>query len=76
MVQLKDEEIAQLEKLNSSVKIGELRSGGKAMMLVDQCVFLGKENQCTIYDKRPEACRKFPLHPYEGCLVWPTSLEV
>jgi Fe-S-cluster containining protein len=25
------------------------------------CVFLTKEKKCSIYDKRPETCRKFPL---------------
>jgi Fe-S-cluster containining protein len=25
------------------------------------CVFLTKERKCSIYDKRPETCRKFPL---------------
>jgi Fe-S-cluster containining protein len=24
------------------------------------CVFLGKDRLCTVYDKRPEVCRKFP----------------
>lgn len=27
------------------------------------CMFLGKDNRCTIYDDRPQACRDFPyLH--------------
>jgi Fe-S-cluster containining protein len=24
------------------------------------CVFLGKDRLCTVYEKRPEVCRKFP----------------
>lgn len=24
------------------------------------CIFLGKDRLCTVYDKRPEVCRKFP----------------
>lgn len=34
----------------------------------DDCVFLGKEDRlCTIYDKRPQVCRKFPeLGPRPG----------
>ena len=26
----------------------------------DDCVFLGKDRLCQVYDKRPEVCRKFP----------------
>lgn len=24
------------------------------------CLYLGKDRQCTVYEKRPEVCRKFP----------------
>jgi Fe-S-cluster containining protein len=24
------------------------------------CIFLGKDRKCTVYDKRPEVCRSFP----------------
>jgi len=24
------------------------------------CIFLGRDRLCTVYDKRPEVCRKFP----------------
>ena len=24
------------------------------------CVFLGRDRLCTVYEKRPEVCRKFP----------------
>jgi Fe-S-cluster containining protein len=24
------------------------------------CLFLGKDRLCTVYEKRPEVCRKFP----------------
>ncbi len=24
------------------------------------CIFLGKDRLCTVYEKRPEVCRKFP----------------
>jgi Fe-S-cluster containining protein len=24
------------------------------------CIFLGKDRLCTVYDKRPEVCRRFP----------------
>ncbi len=25
-----------------------------------ECVFLGKDRLCTVYDKRPDVCRRFP----------------
>ena len=25
------------------------------------CQYLGEDNQCTIYDKRPKICREFPF---------------
>jgi Fe-S-cluster containining protein len=24
------------------------------------CIYLGKDRRCTVYEKRPEVCRKFP----------------
>lgn len=27
----------------------------------DDCYYLGKDRLCTVYEKRPEVCRKFPL---------------
>jgi Fe-S-cluster containining protein len=24
------------------------------------CIFLGKDRRCTVYEKRPEVCRQFP----------------
>lgn len=26
----------------------------------EDCVFLGRDRLCTVYEKRPEVCRKFP----------------
>ena len=26
----------------------------------DECVFLDEQRRCTIYDKRPDVCRRFP----------------
>ena len=26
----------------------------------DDCVFLGSDRLCTVYEKRPEVCRQFP----------------
>jgi uncharacterized protein len=26
----------------------------------DDCIFLGKDRLCTVYEKRPEVCRTFP----------------
>jgi uncharacterized protein len=25
-----------------------------------ECVFLGKDRRCTVYDRRPDVCRRFP----------------
>lgn len=33
---------------------------GGYRMKVTPCPFLGKDDRCTIYDVRPEACRQFP----------------
>ena len=39
------------------------------------CVFLGDDNKCTIYDIRPEACRRYP-HTDERDYFMRTSLNV
>lgn len=26
----------------------------------DDCIYLGKDRLCTVYEKRPEVCRQFP----------------
>ena len=36
-----------------------------------QCPHLTGNNLCAIHTTRPEACRTFPDHPAEYCLVWP-----
>ncbi len=33
---------------------------GEMMFRVVPCTFLSSENTCTIYDVRPEACRRYP----------------
>lgn len=35
----------------------------------EKCRYL-KNNACSIYDHRPEACRQFPSRPHDYCLVW------
>lgn len=27
----------------------------------DRCLFLGKDGRCTVYEKRPDTCRRFPV---------------
>lgn len=44
--------------------IASYRQGTDLFMLSQQrggeCYFLGKDRLCTVYDKRPDVCRKFP----------------
>jgi Fe-S-cluster containining protein len=39
------------------------------------CLFLGSDRRCTVYDKRPDVCRKFPeIGPKPGfCPSYPHS---
>src|SRR5438876_5082102 len=39
---------------------------GKLMMRAIPCPFLGADDRCTIYEIRPESCRKFPHTDQEG----------
>lgn len=45
--------------------IRSYRAGTELFMLQQQadgaCVFLGKDRRCTVYEKRPDTCRGFPL---------------
>jgi len=42
----------------------------------EACTFLDQAtNLCTIYERRPEGCRRFPTKPYANCLVWPVEEE-
>ncbi len=40
------------------------RPGSLVFVLAQQtnkdCIFLGPDRRCTVYDKRPEICRQFP----------------
>jgi Fe-S-cluster containining protein len=54
---------------------------GWVMRFIDQpnghCPFLAvTSNRCSIYESRPEACRRFPTVPTAGCLVWPQRTEI
>jgi len=38
------------------------------------CPFLIEaSNLCSIYEDRPDACRRFPTKPEPGCVLWPKS---
>lgn len=50
---LKREGIIQSYRAKSQLFILEQRGGR-------DCIFLDKERRCTVYEKRPEVCRKFP----------------
>jgi Fe-S-cluster containining protein len=39
---------------------------GQFLMKALPCPFLGPDERCTIYDVRPESCRKFPHTDQEG----------
>lgn len=66
-----DEASGSLKKLVSRLKkdgiIQSYRQGTELFMLVqkanEDCIFLdSKTRLCTVYEKRPETCRDFPLH--------------
>lgn len=40
---------------------GECSRCGDCCLLVMRCPFLEDENQCSIYEKRSEQCRMFPI---------------
>lgn len=42
--------------------------GGEYMMKRNKgrCVFIGKDDSCSIYELRPEVCRKFPFYTAMG----------
>ncbi|MFZ4713441.1 MAG: YkgJ family cysteine cluster protein [Bacteriovoracaceae bacterium] len=64
----KPEELADYENLlwyvahnNIHVYISEKRW---YMNIVNRCNFLGEDNRCTIYERRPQICRDYSL---DGC---------
>ena len=41
------------------------------------CTFLNREERaCSIYEERPEVCRKFPLTPSGTLWIYPESCTV
>lgn len=63
-----DEAAGSLKKLARSLsKQGIIKSfrATTGIFILEQrhgrdCIFLNEERRCTIYDKRPEVCRRFP----------------
>ena len=63
-----DEAAASLKKsARRLMKEGIVRSfhPSRQLFVLEQrngrdCIFLGKDRLCTVYDKRPEVCRRFP----------------
>jgi Fe-S-cluster containining protein len=63
-----DEAAASLKKLAKRLqKEGIIRdfSPRTQIFIIEQrngrdCIFLSKERLCTVYEKRPEVCRRFP----------------
>ncbi len=63
-----DEAAASLKKvahrLSRAGKIQSFRAKSQLFILAQRngrdCIFLNKDRQCTVYDKRPEVCRSFP----------------
>ena len=53
-----------VQKLQKMGVIKSYRAGTGLFMLERKqgrdCVYLGEDRRCTIYDKRPQVCRKFP----------------
>ncbi len=51
-----------LKRTGASFQEEFLRSDEEGDMVLQKlpCTFLGVDNQCTIYDVRPKACREFP----------------
>jgi uncharacterized protein len=40
---------------------GKLKFKGETYYILDvPCIYLTRDNKCSIYDKRPELCSKFP----------------
>ena len=71
LLTLTDEEATRLKRMHREFKPEAAR--GKWVMSWaedEQCVFLGANDACTIYEDRPSACRAFPTKPHPGCLVW------
>lgn len=50
---LKDEGHIQAYSPKSQIFVLEQRGGR-------DCIFLGRDRLCTVYERRPEVCRKFP----------------
>jgi Fe-S-cluster containining protein len=50
---LMKQKIVQAFNAKSQIFVLEQRHG-------EDCVFLGRDRLCTVYEKRPEVCRKFP----------------
>ena len=70
-VSLIDDEVKMLGAMNSKVDLRMNAETGKYFMLTgSRCTFLGDQNECSIYDVRPKACRTFPYKPFDFCSVW------
>lgn len=50
---LMKEKIIQAFNAKAQLFVLEQRNG-------DDCIYLGKDRLCTVYEKRPEVCRSFP----------------
>ena len=63
-----DEAAASLKKVAKRlIKEGFVRSyhANNGLFMIEQkygrdCIFLGEDRLCTVYEKRPEVCRQFP----------------
>ena len=63
-----DEASGSLKKVaRRLIKEGVVRSfhPSRGLFILEQrfgrdCVFLGRDRRCTVYDRRPEVCRQFP----------------
>jgi len=63
-----DEAAASLKKLARRLQnegvIQAFRSGTQTFVLAQKpsrdCIYLGADRLCTVYDQRPEVCRRFP----------------
>lgn len=51
---LKQKKIVKSYRTSSRLFMMESKSGG-------ECIFLSKDRRCTVYEKRPDVCRSFPL---------------
>ncbi len=54
--------------------IANPRERGEFLIKANPCPFLGADDRCTIYDIRPDNCRKFPHTDQEG-FIWRTYLH-